>query len=157
MIIGSMARPPKPSRVVAKAIEQYKAQELSYKELIKILKQYPDHPIGDLVPDYRRQQQQDIINSGQVPKGAIIANLDRQAPNGSWSVHAYYVDKIFRCVDCGIEQTWTAKQQQWWYEVAKGRIDSDAARCRNCRKLKRKELQEQKQHMENIEQKKKSV
>lgn len=96
-----MAKPQKPSRVVNTAIEQYKAQELSYKELIKILKQYPGHSIGDLVPDYCREQQQNIINSGQVPKGAIIANLDRQTPNNSYDCKAYYEDHEFRCEGCG--------------------------------------------------------
>lgn len=127
-----MARPPKPSRVVAKAIEQYKAQELSYKELIKILKQYPDHPIGDLVPDYRRQQQQDIINSGQVPKGAIIANLDKQAPNNSYDCKAYYEDHEFRCEGCSQRFTWTAKEQQRWYESVKGTIYTEIKFCRDC-------------------------
>lgn len=45
----------------------------------------------------------------------------------------FYLDKPFVCRDCGSEEIWTAKQQKWWYEVAKGRIDSTAVRCRKCR------------------------
>jgi len=32
---------------------------------------------------------------------------------------------------------WTAEQQKWWYEVAKGPIFSVAVRCRECRKALR--------------------
>lgn len=46
----------------------------------------------------------------------------------------FYLDKAFTCRDCGNEEVWTAKQQKWWYEVAKGNINSTAVRCRSCRK-----------------------
>ena len=42
----------------------------------------------------------------------------------------YYVDKPFVCQACGISQTWTAAQQKWWYEVAKGDVFSTATQCR---------------------------
>src|SRR5438105_675485 len=45
----------------------------------------------------------------------------------------YYVDKPFVCQACGISETWTAAQQKWWYEVAKGHVFSTATRCRACR------------------------
>jgi hypothetical protein len=45
----------------------------------------------------------------------------------------FYVDKPFTCRDCGKHEVWTATQQKWWYEVAKGHIDSTAVRCRACR------------------------
>ncbi len=45
----------------------------------------------------------------------------------------YYVDKPFVCQGCGLSQTWTAAQQKWWYEVAKGYVFSTATRCRACR------------------------
>ena len=46
----------------------------------------------------------------------------------------FYVDRPFVCRDCGESQVWTAKQQKWWYEIAKGHINSVAIRCRPCRK-----------------------
>ncbi|OUM00161.1 zinc-ribbon domain containing protein [Variovorax sp. JS1663] len=52
---------------------------------------------------------------------------------------AFYVDRAFTCRDCGIEEVWTAKQQKWWYEVARGHIDSQAVRCRACRRALREQ------------------
>lgn len=52
----------------------------------------------------------------------------------------YYEDRGFTCRDCGSAQVWTAAQQQWWYEVAKGSIDSVAIRCRDCRHAERERV-----------------
>jgi hypothetical protein len=49
----------------------------------------------------------------------------------------FYVDMAFACENCGREQVWTATQQKWWYEVAKGFIYSTAKLCRACRALVR--------------------
>ncbi|HEX7866418.1 MAG TPA: zinc-ribbon domain containing protein [Variovorax sp.] len=49
----------------------------------------------------------------------------------------FYLDRPFKCRDCGAEEVWTAKQQKWWYEVAQGSIYSSAARCRACRQARR--------------------
>ncbi len=84
-----------------------------------------------------------LVNGVVLPHGAIAAKLSEQAPNGSWSPPLYYVDEPFTCVDCGVDEVWTAARQQWYYEVAKGSIYSSAIRCRPCRhKVKsRKESQ----------------
>ena len=66
-------------------------------------------------------------------KNRILANPEAQAPNNSWNPPTYYDDQHFQCIDCGADAVWTAKQQQWWYEVAKGPIYSQAVRCRECR------------------------
>lgn len=57
------------------------------------------------------------------------------------------MDKPFICRDCGLSQVWIASQQKWWYEVAKGNINSTAVRCRSCRQKLRliKENNQQKQ------------
>jgi hypothetical protein len=49
----------------------------------------------------------------------------------------YYVDQDFVCVTCGVTQTWTAAQQKWWYEIAKGSAHSTASHCRACRRVAR--------------------
>lgn len=64
------------------------------------------------------------------------------APNNSYGVaefvqRGYYVDRPFRCQDCGKEETWTGAQQKWWYEVAKGFVHTTAIRCRLCRRKER--------------------
>jgi len=68
----------------------------------------------------------------------------------------YYYDIEFTCIDCGVEQNWTAKQQKWWYEEAGGYFFSTAVRCRECRKKEKKRIEEaRKTHIEGI--KKKSI
>ncbi len=83
------------------------------------------------IPRYQR----DAANRHE--KTRIIADLSKQAPNNSYDPPRYYEDRDFTCVDCGKEETWTAEQQQWWYEVAQGSIYSGAIRCRECRQLHR--------------------
>jgi Probable zinc-ribbon domain len=67
----------------------------------------------------------------------IPADTSQQAPNNSYSPPLFYEDTPFTCVDCGKEEIWTATQQKWWYEVAKGEIYSRAVRCRECRRVLR--------------------
>ncbi|KAB8189697.1 hypothetical protein FKV24_009060 [Lysobacter maris] len=50
---------------------------------------------------------------------------------------AFYFDRPFTCRDCGEAQVWTAKQQKWWYEEVRAPIDSEAVRCRRCRRARR--------------------
>ncbi len=85
--------------------------------------------VGDPVPSRRDK----LIADGTL----IIADQSKQAPNNSYCPLTEYRDTEFTCRDCGQKETWTAKQQQWWYEVAKGYIWSGAVRCRECRRLDR--------------------
>src|SRR4051794_21608349 len=69
-------------------------------------------------------------------EGAIKVDPTRLAPSGSWDepefqTRGYYEDAPFTCRDCGKEEVWTASQQKWWYEVAKGNPFTVASRCRN--------------------------
>ena len=93
------------------------------------------------VPRYLRDdpawRELDRKRKAGVPRDAIQADLSQQAPNNSYSSKTYYQDYEFNCVDCGVPQVWTAEQQQWWYEVAKGPIFSVAIRCLACRKARR--------------------
>ena len=56
--------------------------------------------------------------------------------------HKYYKNIEFDCVDCGNEEVWTAAQQKWWYEEAKGDYFTTAIRCRECRKKERERKEE---------------
>ena len=49
----------------------------------------------------------------------------------------FYVDVPFTCADCGTDCVFTAAQQKWWYEVAKGQVYSRAKRCRACRRARK--------------------
>lgn len=58
-----------------------------------------------------------------------------------------YWDKPFKCRICGTLEVWTAKKQKWWYETAKGLLDSTAIHCKSCRVKLREKKEIQKAHM----------
>ncbi len=94
------------------------------------------------VPRYLRQAE----ITEQVPKlpRRIPADRTQQVPNNSYSSPpTYYEDREFRCLDCGKQEVWTAEQQKWWYEIAKGSLYSVAVRCRDCRHKRRAAKEEQ--------------
>ncbi|MBD3675648.1 MAG: zinc-ribbon domain-containing protein [Planctomycetaceae bacterium] len=71
----------------------------------------------------------------KIPDGAVPADLSKQVPNNSYSGPVtYYEDMPFTCIDCGTDEIWTAEQQKWYYEEAKGSLYATAVRCRPCRK-----------------------
>jgi transcription elongation factor Elf1 len=80
---------------------------------------------------------------GELPAGAIRADIRRQCSR-SWTPDRkyYYLDKVFDCQICGKTEVWTARQQQWWYEVARGEIETTATTCRSCRKRKQRTSRE---------------
>ena len=69
------------------------------------------------------------------PAGSVMADHSQLAHNNTYDLlPIFYVDNLVVCSDCGTEEVWPAEQQKWWYEVAKGNINSTAIRCRACRK-----------------------
>jgi len=66
-----------------------------------------------------------------LPAGAIPGDPSKQDPRHR--VRWYYVDRPFKCADCGSEEVWTAEQQKWYYEVASGSFYAKAKRCKECR------------------------
>lgn len=81
-----------------------------------------------------------IKSPEDIPAEAILAD-----PNAIFSrsaipnVPVWYENKSFKCKRCGRRETWTARQQQWWYEIAKGEIETTAILCRACRQKKRQD------------------
>ena len=88
--------------------------------------------------------------------GKAVVDETHLASNNSCSTpefvkRGYYQDKDFICRDCGKQQTWTATQQKWWYEIAKGGVFTQASRCRNCRRRERERRDEaRKVHLEGL-------
>ena len=81
----------------------------------------------------RHKKKKNPLPNG-MPEGAIAADTSKQVPNGSYDPPPlWYVDKDFVCVECGTEETWTAAQQKWYYEEAKGTLYATAKRCHDCR------------------------
>ena len=83
----------------------------------------------------KRKRKSSEHGSG-IPRGAVAADQSRQVvPGNSYypPVKPYYVDIEFTCCDCGRREVWKARQQKWYYEVAKGSLCATAVRCRDCR------------------------
>jgi len=87
---------------------------------------------------------------------AVAVNVKALAPDGSYNSpdfvkRGYYFDQPFDCIDCGKPETWTAAQQKWWYEVAKGGVWTTARRCRACRRKEReRRIEARRVHLEGI-------
>ena len=88
-------------------------------------------------PSYQEKEERaaaEAARDSQSTAKRIPADLTQQAPNNSYiSSRLYYEDREFTCIDCGQVEVWTAKDQQWWYETAKGSIFTSARRCLTCR------------------------
>jgi hypothetical protein len=90
------------------------------------------------------------------PADVVPVDASQLAPNNSYGVpefvgRGFYVDEPFRCVDCGRDEVWTAAQQKWWYEVARGFVYSRSSRCRECRRRERERRAEARRvHLEGI-------
>ncbi len=70
----------------------------------------------------------------------------------------YYLDKPFTCKDCGKQEVWTATQQKWWYESAKGGVWTTATRCRLCRRRERERRNEARRvHLEGVTRRNKNI
>ena len=88
--------------------------------------------------------------------GGVPVRRDALAPNNSYGhpdfvARGYYLDKPFTCAACGREEIWTASQQKWWYEVAKGYVYSTAKLCRACRGRERdRRLEARRVHLAGI-------
>ncbi len=92
------------------------------------------------------------LDPDRVPSGAILADQSKLLHDNTYgSRPRYYIDRAFTCIECGTHEVWTALQQQWWYETAKGKIDSTANRCSACRRKRRlRRSQELRIHIEGL-------
>jgi hypothetical protein len=72
------------------------------------------------------------------PPGAVMADAAELAHNNTYGLlPRFYVDRAIVCRTCGAEEVWPAERQKWWYEVAKGSINTDAVYCRACREARK--------------------
>ena len=98
-----------------------------------------------------------------LPTGTAPVHEALLAPNNSYGApqfvyRGYYLDLPFVCHGCGKEEVWTATQQKWWYEVAKGFAYSTAKLCRTCRREARARSDESRRlHLEGLARKKKKT
>ena len=92
------------------------------------------------------------LEPDEVPYGALPADQDRLVHDNTYGPRPrFYADLPFTCVDCGKEEVWTAADQKWWYEEAKGKIATRANRCLPCRrKCRLRRSQERRVHIEGM-------
>jgi hypothetical protein len=63
---------------------------------------------------------------------AEMSNIPR------WIVpFAFYFDLLKRCIDCGRDFVFFAKEQRYWFETLKIPLEADAIRCVSCRRTAR--------------------
>ncbi|HQR06779.1 MAG TPA: zinc-ribbon domain containing protein [Gemmatales bacterium] len=79
----------------------------------------------------RTTLEQEQLRGVQVNREALAAHNSYNEPD--FVNRGFYSDQPFQCVDCGKSEVWTAGQQKWWYEVAKGDVFTTVRRCRPCR------------------------
>ena len=72
------------------------------------------------------------------PAGSVLANPAELSHNNTYGrLPRFYIDRAVVCRNCGTEEVWPAERQKWWYEVAKGNINTQAVLCRSCRAAER--------------------
>ncbi len=100
-----------------------------------------------------RREKRRIANGG-LPDGAVPADVSKQIPISPYgSPKKFYVDIVFKCRDCGREETWTGEQQKWFYEEAKGSLYATAKRCRDCRQRLAEAKEQQRRQMADSDKK----
>lgn len=98
-----------------------------------------------------------------LPTGTTPVNEALLTPNNSYGApqfvyRGYYLDMPFTCQGCGKEEVWSATQQKWWYEVAKGFAYSTAKLCRACRhEIRARSEESRRLHLEGLARKKKKT
>ena len=90
------------------------------------------------------------------PPGTAPCNPEALAPYNSYGVplfveRGFYTDATFECARCRKQEVWRATQQKWWYEVAKGNVESRAKLCAACRRVERERRAEARRvHLEGV-------
>ena len=89
------------------------------------------------------------------PPGAVLADQKELLHNNTYGrLPRFYVDKVVFCRQCSKEEVWTAESQKWWYEVAKGNINTEAVLCRECREHEKRRKEEARRvQMDGLEKK----
>ena len=96
------------------------------------------------------------VNQYDRPHGSVPVNPVNLSPNNGYGMpefvkRGFYVDLPFNCKHCVTPQIWTAQQQHWWYELAKGDVWTIAILCRPCRiKERERKALARKRHLEGL-------
>jgi hypothetical protein len=109
----------------------------------------------------KRETAKPVLKGGEdqkeIPTGSAPCNPENLASFNSYGIpdfvqRGYYLDVLFRCASCQKQEVWRATQQKWWYEVAKGNVESRAKLCSLCRRADRERKAEARRvHLEGME------
>jgi hypothetical protein len=97
-----------------------------------------------------------VASQNDMPHGCVPVNPVNLSPNNSYGIpefvkRGFYEDMPFTCKHCRSPQIWTAQQQHWWYELAKGDVWTIAVLCRPCRLREReRKVLARKIHLEGL-------
>lgn len=96
-----------------------------------------------------------VVEVAAPPPGAVLADASQLAHNNTYGpLPQFYVDKVVVCRQCAAEEVWPAERQKWWYEVAKGNINTQAVLCRACRESEKgRKAEARRVHLEGMERK----
>ena len=78
--------------------------------------------------------------AGSAPVNAALLEPGTSYWPSDFMTRGYYLDQPFECRDCKTAEVWTATQQKWWFEIAKGGVATRAHRCRPCRRKERERV-----------------
>jgi hypothetical protein len=104
----------------------------------------------------QQKARQRLRKSQRTAAGVVRVNVAALAAHNSYGVPRFvelghYEDTPFKCTGCSASQVWTAWQQKWWYEVAKGYVYSTAKYCRACRHREKSRRNEARRvHLEGV-------
>ena len=71
------------------------------------------------------------------------------------SLPEFYVDKPFKCRDCGSKEVWKAVRQKQYFEERKGKhLEALAIMCKKCREVRNLTKKLQQTHMQEMSEKK---
>ena len=97
------------------------------------------------------RQMRDDLASGAVAVDPVHVMPHKSAAEPDFITRGTYRDLPFQCQGCGKAEVWTAAQQKWWYEFAKGYRLTTATLCRPCRRKERDRKNEARRvHLEGV-------
>jgi hypothetical protein len=109
------------------------------------LKNTPPNPSGRNPNERELREAERILRLAPAQQrnhpSAVAADHDKLSHINTYgSLPDFYLDQPFTCRQCGQREIWRARDQKWYYEVAKGHTDARAVECRACRKSKRPQI-----------------
>lgn len=91
------------------------------------------NPTTEELAEAKRIAALPIEQQRQHPSAAAADQTKLRHINTYGWLPEFYIDKPFRCRDCGREEIWKAADQKWYYEETKAHMDATAVRCHACR------------------------